>query len=274
MPGASQPSHRPILCVIRGTGDIGSAVAHHLFQSAMAVVLHDSRAPTATRRGMAFTDAIFDGRATLAGVDALRVDDVEALRALLGERTAIPVAAIEITAVCQVLMPAVLIDARMRKRAQPESQGHLARIVIGLGPNFTAGDNCDVVVETSWEDLGRVRTQGAALAFAGEPRELGGHARDRYVYAPVSGVLRTKHQIGDTVRAGEPIATVAGRELLAPLDGVVRGLTHDGVPVSIGTKVIEIDPRHRRAEVAGITERPRRIAEGVLAAIQSAARRA
>lgn len=39
------------------------------------------------------------------------------------------------------------------------------------------------------------------------------------------------------------------------------------VPVSQGTKVIEVDPRGPAAEVRGIGERPRRIAEGVLQAV-------
>jgi hypothetical protein len=40
------------------------------------------------------------------------------------------------------------------------------------------------------------------------------------------------------------------------------------VPVTVRTKVIEIDPRGAAAEVRGISERPRRIADGVLAAIR------
>jgi len=59
----------------------------------------------------------------------------------------------------------------------------------------------------------------------------------------------------------------------APLDGVLRGLTHDDVPVSVGTKDIEVDPRGRVEEVRGIGERPRRIAEGVLSAIRAWERR-
>jgi hypothetical protein len=39
---------RAMLCLVRGVGDIGSAVAHLVF------VLHDEPAPTTTRRGMAF----------------------------------------------------------------------------------------------------------------------------------------------------------------------------------------------------------------------------
>jgi xanthine dehydrogenase accessory factor len=43
------------------------------------------------------------------------------------------------------------------------------------------------------------------------------------------------------------------------------------VPVSVQTKVIEVDPRSGDAEVRGIGERPRRIADGVLLAIQRSA---
>jgi hypothetical protein len=50
------------------------------------------------------------------------------------------------------------------------------------GPNFEAGVTTDVVVETSWEQLGRVLTDGLALPLRGEPRTIGGHGRDRYVY--------------------------------------------------------------------------------------------
>jgi hypothetical protein len=43
-----------------------------------AVALHDDPKPT-TRRGMAFADAIFDGRAMLDRVETVRVDDVTRL---------------------------------------------------------------------------------------------------------------------------------------------------------------------------------------------------
>ena len=54
--------------LVRGVGDIGSAVAHRLFLAGHLVVVHDGEQPTTTRRGMAFADAIFDGRTTLDGV--------------------------------------------------------------------------------------------------------------------------------------------------------------------------------------------------------------
>jgi xanthine dehydrogenase accessory factor len=106
------------------------------------------------------------------------------------------------------------------------------------------------------------------MPFAGEPRELGGHARDLYVYAPSDGIFRTKACIGDPVRQGQGIAEIGLMTLAAPLDGVLRGLTRDGVPVTIRTKVIEVDPRGGAAEMRGIGECPRRIADGVLGAIR------
>ena len=78
--------------------------------------------------------------------------------------------------------------------------------------------------------------------------------------------MRTGAQIAQRVAAGEVVATIADEQLRAPLEGVLRGLVHDGVPVGEGAKVIEVDPRCDLTKVIGIGPRPRRIAEGVLAA--------
>jgi xanthine dehydrogenase accessory factor len=168
------------------------------------------------------------------------------------------------------LQSEVLVDARMRKRQQPEDQRGLAPLTIGLGPNFIAGENIDLAVETSWGDaLGQVIQQGSTMPLRGEPRLLAGHARDRYVYTPVNGVFSTESQIGDVVQQGQVVAWVDSTSLHAPLAGRLRGLTHAGVPVTQGTKVIEVDPRGDLAEFTGIAERPGRIAQGVLNAIQT-----
>jgi xanthine dehydrogenase accessory factor len=125
------------------------------------------------------------------------------------------------------------------------------------------------VIETMRGDsLGQMIERGSASALQGEPNEIEGHARDRYVYAPVTGTFYTPHQIGDQVEAGQEVARVDSTPLFAPITGTLRGLTHDGVPVSQKTKVIEVDPRMENAQVAGIAERPARIAQGVLQAIQ------
>jgi xanthine dehydrogenase accessory factor len=255
--------------LIRGSGDVGSAVAHLLAREGHEVVIHDVALPAAPRRGMAFADAIFDGSCDLEGVRARRIDDVDGLRAGGAD---VLVTTVELGDALAAVVPDVLVDARMRKRAQPESQRGLARLTIGLGPNFVAGETTDLAIETQWgDDLGTVVSEGPTKALGGEPRSFEGHARDRFVYAPAAGVMRTEAQIAQRVIAGELVATIGDEELRAPLDGILRGLVHDGVPVDVGAKVVEVDPRGDLEKVFGIGPRPRRIAEGVLEAMAASA---
>jgi len=259
--------------VVRGAGDIGSAVAHRLFRDACAVVIHEEPKPTTTRRGMAFADAVFDGRTSLDGIGAVRARDIADVRRLLAAREAIPVYVRALGRLLKEFAAAVLVDARMQKHGAPQVQRGLADLTIGLGPDLVVGRHADRVIETSWDGLGRVITKGASLALAGEPREIEGHARDRYVYAPFDGVFRTKARIGEEVREGQEVAEIGSTVLTAPLDGVLRGLTRDGIPVTTRTQGIEVDPRGAHADVRGIGERPRQIANGVLAAIREWDRR-
>lgn len=259
----------PATILVRGANDIASAVGLRLFQAGYALAIHVEPAATTTRRGMAFADAINDGRAVLDGVTALRVDDLEQLPSLMAARTVIPLTIAAFTHVVSAAAPDVLVDARMRKRARPEVQRGLAALTIGLGPNFEAGVTTDVAIETSWEDLGRIITEGATLPLRGEPRAIAGHARDRYVYAPVAGVFHTTHGIGDRVQAGEPLGTIESTSIAAPLDGVLRGIVPDGARVAPQTKIIEVDPRGDPTLVQGVAERPGRIADAVLTVVSA-----
>ncbi len=254
--------------LVRGVNDIGSAVAHRLAPTGYAVVIHDTPYPPTSRRTMAFTDAVFDGHAHLAGRDACRVDEAHSLLALLHAHTAIPVFVGALADALAAVRPDVLVDARMRKRAIPEGQRDLAPLTIGLGPNVVAGETTHLAVETAWGDrLGAVLTRGATQPLAGDPRPIEGHTRDRFIYAPAAGVFHTSRHIGDMVAQGEIVAHLDTLPLAAPLSGALRGLTHDGVPVAIGIKVIEVDVRGPVGITYGIGERPGRIADGVERAI-------
>jgi xanthine dehydrogenase accessory factor len=262
------PLSRPRVLVC-GSGDVASAVAHRLFAAGYLVLLAAEAQPTTHRRGMAFADAVFDGQAHLAGVTAMRVDDLSSVLAMMDAHAVLPVVVADWARCLPLVQPDVLVDARMQKRAVPEALRGVAPLTLGLGPNFHAGMNVDCAIETQWgDDLGHVIWQGPTQPLAGEPRAIGGHGRDRLVYAPVAGVFRTTYAIGDSVMVGEVVAHIGTVALAAPLVGVLRGLTHDGVPVGVGTKVIEVDPRGDAAGVWGIAERPGRIAAGVLAAIR------
>ncbi|ABO60174.1 carbon monoxide dehydrogenase maturation protein (plasmid) [Burkholderia vietnamiensis] len=154
----------PVL--VRGTGDIGSAIALALFRDGYPILLHDGPAPTAMRRGMAFTDAVFDGTAVLDGVTARRVDSCAPFHDVLA-----------------VAMWSAIIDARLRKRAIPEPLRGLAPITIGVGPNFVAGETVDFAIETSLDGRqGMIVESGSTSPLAGEPLPLGGVGRERFIY--------------------------------------------------------------------------------------------
>lgn len=255
------------LCLVRGCGDIGSAVAHALFSSGHAVVIHDVAAPGFARRGMAFTDAMFDGSAVLQGLTGRRTGDVFSVRWMLEQRQEIPLVAMDFGKLLDYLRPHVLVDARMNKRSVPETQCGLAPLTIGLGPNFVAGDSADLVIETAWQALGEIITSGSSLPLSGEPRSINGYGRERYVYAPAEGCFETNRAIGAAVAKGAPVACIGNEIIRAPLAGCLRGLTHAGASVKAGTKVVEIDPRGDAAKAFGIAQRPERIALAVLDAI-------
>ena len=58
------------LILVRGTGDVGSAVAHALFRAGHCVILHDMPMPAHPRRGMSYADALFNG--TMTEADAMK----------------------------------------------------------------------------------------------------------------------------------------------------------------------------------------------------------
>jgi xanthine dehydrogenase accessory factor len=263
------PSMLPII-LVRGSGDVGSAVAHTLFKADYAVVIHDSAKPSATRRKMAFCDAIFEGKAALDGVNARLFNGIPELTAGLTAHDLVPLTTLDLSRILAALKPGVLVDARMRKHEQPEVQITLAPFTVGLGPSFIAGETVHAAVETGWnEELGKVIWKGATRPLEGEPLTIAGHARDRYVYSPAAGMFYTALQVGDMVSAGQEVARVDEIPLYAPINGILRGLTHDGVPIARKSKVIEVDPRGTQAQISGIAERPRRIARGVLEAIKT-----
>ncbi len=259
---------RPFPILVRGIGDVGSAVSVLLFRAGYPVALHDEPEPATSRRSMAFTDAVFDGTVALEGITARRVDMPAALRDALVARDSVPLSVAPFEEVLKAVNWSVLIDARLRKRAVPERQQGLVPLTLGLRPIFIAGETVDLAIETAWDEhLGQVIRSGATLPFGGEPRSLGGAGRARFVYAPSAGRFETTARNGNRVESGEVVATIGTTALTAPLSGVIRGLTRSGVSVGVAAKVIEVDPPGDRSTAFGLGERPRRIAEGVCRAL-------
>ena len=254
--------------LIRGSGDVASAVAHRLFSLGHRVLIQEVGQPVYTRRGMAFTDAVFEGKADLQGVLAKRPSTSPDVERMLVCGRAIPVFVGSLDDALGILHPDVLVDARMYKRKLPEAQRGLAPLTIGLGPNFIAGEHADLVIETAWgEQLGQVLHYGPSLPLAGEPRPIAGLTRERFVESPYAGVFSAPVAIGAWVSAGEQVALLNEQPILAPISGYVRGICHAGVHLEKGVRLLEIDPRSEGAHFSGLGERPQRIAAAVVSAL-------
>ena len=272
------PGLQPGCVVVLGAGDVGTAVAHALFQQGHAVLLVEQAQPTAPRRGMCWVDAVFDGAAEVAGVRAVRVFRPDEAAQAFACRAWIPLTvAPDLPLWLRLLDARALVDARLRKHSAVQDDLHALcgpeTTTIGIGPGYTAGYNVDIVIESAWgDDLGRVIYQGAARELAGEPRPILGVGRERLVYAPQAGVFVSDRRIAEAVQAGDVIGHLLTPEgervpLHAPLDGVLRGLTRPGLTVQRKTKLAEVDPRGNPALCFGLGERPMRIAQGVARAL-------
>ena len=68
--------------------------------------------------------------------------------------------------------PAAIVDGRMRKFMESGNLDPHAYL-IGLGPGFDAGKNCQVVIETNrGSQLGRVITEGSTEPDTGIPERV------------------------------------------------------------------------------------------------------
>lgn len=256
------------IVVVRGAGDLATGTILRLYRAGLMVVALDVERPTVIRRTVAFAEALFSGSCVVEGVRAVKVDSVPAaLSALVSGN--IPVLADPKGSTIEAFHPAVLIDAILAKRNMG-TKITMAPFVVALGPGFRAGIDCHCVVETQrGHYLGTVIRNGSAAPNTGIPGVIAGHGADRVLRAPCEGVFRTVCEIGDLVHADDVVATVGedSRPVKATIDGVLRGLLHDGLEVTPGFKVGDIDPRGNQEFIHTVSDKARAVAGGVLEAV-------
>lgn len=256
-----------MLTVIRGAGDIATAIALRLHCCGVAVAMTEIAQPLTVRRTVAFSEAVRLGKTQVEGVSAVRVADAGEAAAVLASGRDIPVLVDPECACAGELSPDAVVDAILAKR-NLGTHRDMAPVVVGVGPGFTAGVDCHAVVETMrGHMLGRVYYQGSALANTAIPGLVGGFAGERVLRAPCDGVFRGVCVIGDHVEQGQVVAYVGGQPVETMLTGVLRGLVADGVPVTAGLKCGDVDPRDDSGYCALVSDKGLAVAGGVLEAV-------
>ncbi|MCF7797302.1 MAG: EF2563 family selenium-dependent molybdenum hydroxylase system protein [Lentisphaeria bacterium] len=256
--------NKPVI-IVRGAGELGSAVALTLNRVGYPVILTERSEPLAIRRPVTFSDAVFTGTASVEEITAVRTIPSELDEILHAQ--AIPLIVTDDLPDFHFPVQA-LIDARMLKDSGITRPSQIPW-VIGLGPGFEVGRNCDVIIETQrGHDLGRVLWHGCAATNSGVPGEIGGESRKRVIYSPIAGQVKWGVDFGKMVQAGQPMGRITADHIItAPISGLVRGLISPLVTVKAGVKIGDVDPRGSQVSYQRISEKARNIARGVLEAL-------
>jgi xanthine dehydrogenase accessory factor len=273
--------------LIRGGGDLATGVALRLFRAGFGVIITELAQPLAVRRSVAFAEAIYAGSIEVEKVFGQRLDEPEEISALLLERK-IPVlvdpeALLYRDQAALGLDLEIIVDARLTKRApQPlpiaphtisvdtrNAYSRVKPLTIGLGPGFSAGMDCDAVVETArGHTMGRVYWEGSAMADTNLPE---GDSR-RVLRAPATGRFLPKMEIAEHAEMGQILAEVYDAHgirhvITSPFAGVVRGMLHSGLEVQAGTKVGDVDSRDDPSLCRLVSDKSLAVGGGVLEAI-------
>ena len=252
------------IIIVRGGGDIATATIHKLFRCGFRVLVLEVSKPTAIRRQVAFSEAVYEGTSIVEGVTCKKVDTKEEIINCFNNGV-VPLIIDESCKCLEEIKPIAVIDGNLG------TNRNMAKVTIALGPGFVAGEDVDVVIETKrGHNLGRIITSGSAAKNTGIPGVIAGYGKERVIHAPAEGIMKNKKQIGDFVQQGEIIATIGDVEVTATIDGLLRGLIRDKFYVKKGLKIADIDPRKEEKEnCATISDKARCIAGGVLEALLS-----
>ena len=193
-----------MLVLIKGAGDLATGVAVRLKRAGMDIVMTDLVKPSAIRRSVAFSEAMYHGTAKVESITAVLVPDAEAAKAVITQGN-IPILADETGRTALTLCPDTMVDAIIAKRNTGTSISD-APVVIALGPGFTVGTDCHAAVETKrGHYMGRVYYEKgqSPIPNTGIPGIIAGRGAERVMHAPACGVFHCIHAIGDREGTGD-----------------------------------------------------------------------
>ena len=248
---------RETLVVVRGGGDIATGTIQKLWNSGFGLVILETDRPTAIRRKVALSQAVYEGTATVEELTAARIESTDEIEKEW-KKGRIPLLVDPECRCLEDLKPLALVDAILAKK-NLGTHRKMAKYTIALGPGFNAGADVDLVIETMrGHSLGRIIREGSAMPNTGVPGIIAG------------GTLHILHDIGDSVEKGEPLGLIGEVKVPSPLSGLLRGILPDGFAVTKGLKMADVDPRlSEYANCFTISDKARCIGGGVLEGLLS-----
>ena len=164
--------------LIKGSGDLASGIALRLHRAGFRILMTDIAVPTTVRRTVAFSPAVYQGRMQVEDVTGVLCDSVKVAETEI-QKGNIAIMVDEKAECIHEFQPDVVVDAILAKRNLGTKITD-APFVVGVGPGFTAGEDCHCVVETKrGHYLGRCIWKGSAIPNTGIPGLIGGYGLER-----------------------------------------------------------------------------------------------
>ena len=262
------------LVIVRGAGDLATGIVYSLYKAHLKIIVLETQYPSSIRRKVSLSEAVYDGESKVEDIEAVLVKSYEEALNIIANKnyTKIPILIDPNCDILKNIKPAFLIDAIIAKKNLGTNKS-MAKYTIALGPGFTAGKDCDIVIETMrGHNLGRMYLEGEAIPNTGIPGNIGGKEAERVIHASSDGIIENVKNIGDFVKEKEVIAYINNNnekiEVLATFDGLLRGIIKDGFKVHKGLKIADIDPRKSEYDNCfTISDKARNLGGAVLTAM-------
>ena len=254
------------IVIIRGGGDIATGSIYKLYRCGFKVLVLEIEKPTAIRRNVCFSEAVYNESAVVEGVSSILVKNIDEIRNAWQNKK-IPIVIDPKGDLIKELRPLCVVDAILAKRNMGTNKG-MAPITIALGPGFEAGKDVDIVIETMrGHNLGQLIMEGTAIENTGVPGDIKGFSKERVIYSSADGVVTNTKEIGALVKKDEILGYVGDMPIVATIDGLLRGIIKEGLFVKKGLKIADIDPRLSEIDNCNtISDKARSIGGGVLEA--------
>ena len=262
------------LVIVRGAGDLATGVVYSLYKAHLKIIILETQYPSSIRRKVSLSEAVYDGESKVEDIEAVLVKSYEEALNIIANKDykKIPILIDPNCDILKNIKPAFLIDAIIAKKNLGTNKS-MAKYTIALGPGFTAGKDCDIVIETMrGHNLGRMYLEGEAIPNTGIPGNIGGKEAERVIHASSDGIIENVKNIGYFVKEKEVIAYINNNnekiEVLATFDGLLRGIIKDGFKVHKGLKIADIDPRKSEYDNCfTISDKARNLGGAVLTAM-------
>jgi xanthine dehydrogenase accessory factor len=256
-----------LIILVRGGGEIGSAIAHRMFRSHFRVCITDIEFPSSINRGTCFAEAVYDTTKTIEGVTAEKTTPSLENIYKVWRNGKIPLVVDPELSVKPLILPDVLVNAMMLER-ETNTRMSDAPLVIGIGNGFSAGENVHMVIDSNnGNDLGKVIITGKPQETTDKPKNISELVDEGILWSTDSGIFTTSKNIGDNVALDDIIGKIDDVPLKSPISGIIRGLLRSDTKVLAHTRLAEIDPVNSKSACFSIRDSVRAIAGGVLEAV-------